>query len=124
MEVSSDEAHWPARHSYICFVNRTTAAPQLLRRTVSAASGAGRLVLVGVDQVVVGRFVEENEPETDGEAAHHGASVRDVGIASPSKDNEAERYHPAGEQHRDQAFFGGWPSILVFGADLKVVDVA
>lgn len=85
--------------------------------------GAGGLVLVRVDEVVVGRVVEEDEAEADGEAAHHGAPVRQGRVRGPREDEQPDGHEPAREHHRDEARFGGWFAVGRACADRKIVSV-
>lgn len=84
--------------------------------------GGGGLVLVRVDEVVVGRVVEEDEAEADGEAAHCGTRPRELRVGGPGEDEEADGDEPAGEHHGDEADLGGRVAV-VLGDELEVVLV-
>lgn len=84
--------------------------------------GGGGLVLVRVDEVVVGGVVEEDEAEADGEAAEGGADPVQARVGGPGEDEEADGDEPAGEHHGDEAGLGGRVAVVA-GGELEVVLV-
>lgn len=65
-------------------------------------------MLVGIDEVVIGRVVEEDEAEADGEAADCWTGPAKGGVGGPGEDEEADGNEPAGTHHGDETYFGGW----------------
>lgn len=90
--------------------------------TSLGGEGRGGLVLVGVDEVVVCRVVEEDEAEADGEAAQGGTSPGDARVGGPSKDEETDGDGPARDHHGDETDFCGRRTV-VLGHELEVVLV-
>lgn len=84
--------------------------------------GGGGLVLVRVDEVVVGGVVEEDEAEADGEAADGGADPVHVRVRRPGEDDQADGDEPARAHHGDQAVLGRGRAVEA-GRDLEVVLV-
>lgn len=84
--------------------------------------GRSGLVLVRVNQVVVGRVVEEEEAEADRETSEAGADPGQAGVRGPGKDEEADGDEPAAEHHGDQASLGRGLAV-VLGDLLEVVAV-
>lgn len=84
--------------------------------------GGGCLVLVGIDEVVVGGVVEEDEAETNGETAKCGTSPVETRVRGPGEDEETDGDEPAGDHHGVQSGFGRGFSI-VLGNLLQVVFV-
>lgn len=84
---------------------------------------AGRLVLVRVDEVVVGRVVKEDKAETHGESSHHRSPVRQMRVRRPSEDEQTDWNEPAREHHGDESRLGGWFSVGVSRANAEVVLV-
>ena len=82
-----------------------------------------RLVLVRVDEVVVGGVVQEDEAEPDGEPAHGGAPPAQPRVRRPAEDEEADGDEPAREHHGDEAGFRGRFAVRVARADGQVVRV-
>ena len=64
-------------------------APDRAEEGLGCEGGRG-LVLVGVDEIVVGRVVEEDESEADGEAAHCRAPPAESRVRGPGEDEEAD----------------------------------
>lgn len=85
--------------------------------------GAGRLVLVGVDKVVVGRVVQEDEAKADGESSHHGSPVRETRVGGPTEDEQADGDEPTGEHHRNESSFRGWFAVGGLRAETEIVLV-
>lgn len=83
----------------------------------------GRAVLVGVDEVVVGAVVDEDEAEADGEAGERGPDPGEAGEGGPREHDEADGDEPAGEHHGDQAQLGGGELACVGLDDFYVVLV-
>lgn len=83
----------------------------------------GRAVLVRVDEVVVGRVVEEDEAEADRETGERRADPDEARVRRPGEDDHAERNEPAREHHGDQAELGGRELPGVRLDDLQVVLV-
>lgn len=81
----------------------------------TSLGGQGRsgLVLVAVDEVVVGGVVEENETETHGETAETGADPDEPGIGRPGEDEQADGDEPAAEHHGDETDFGGGVAVVL-----------
>lgn len=84
--------------------------------------GGGRLVLVAVDEVVVGRVVEEDEAEADGEASEAGADPDEARVRGPGEDEQADRDAPARDHHGNKAHLGGRVSVVLLD-HLEVVSV-
>lgn len=63
--------------------------------TSLCCEGRSGLVLVGIDEVVVGRVVEEDETETNGETTHSRTSPREILVRSPGKDEKTDGNAPA-----------------------------
>lgn len=82
----------------------------------------GGLVLVGIDEVIVGGVVEEDETETDGETGKGGANPDKMGVGSPGEDEETDGDEPAGDHHGDQADLGGGLAVVLLDL-LEVVLV-
>ena len=82
----------------------------------------GRLVLVRVDQVVVGRVVEEDEAKADGQAGEAGADPGQALVGRPGENEEADGDEPAAGHHGDEADLGGRPAV-VLGHEGEVVLV-
>lgn len=79
----------------------------------------GSLVLVRVDEVVVGRVVEEDETKANGEAGEAGADPDQVRVRGPGEDEEADGDEPARDHHGDQTNLGG--GLAVVFLDLREV---
>lgn len=84
--------------------------------------GAGGLVLVRVDEVVVGRVVQKDEAEPDGEAANGRTDPVYVWVRGPGEDEKAHRDEPTRAHHRDQAVLGGGFAVEA-GRNFEVVLV-
>lgn len=79
----------------------------------------GSLVLVRVDEVVVGRVVEEDETEPNREAGEAGADPDQARVRGPGEDEEADGDEPARDHHGDQTNLGG--GLAVVFLDLREV---
>lgn len=91
--------------------------------TSLGCQGGGGLVLVRVDEVVVGGVVQEDEAETNGETTHGGTSPGEVGVRGPGKDEETDGDAPARDHHGDQTGLGGRVAVvLVDEGDVVLVD--
>lgn len=84
--------------------------------------GRGGLVLVRVDNVVVGGVVEEDKAEADGEAADGGADPVEARVRRPGEDGEADGDEPARAHHGDETVLGRGVAVPL-RRDLKVVFV-
>lgn len=80
--------------------------PEGTNKSLGGERGRG-LVLVRVDQVVVGCVIQENEAEADGEAGEAGADPDQARVRGPGEDEEADGDEPARDHHGDQPDLGG-----------------
>lgn len=83
---------------------------------------AGRLVLVAVDEVVVGGVVQEDEAEADGETADGGADPVYARVGGPGEDEQTHGDEPAGAHHGDESVLG-WGFAVEAGGCAEVVFV-
>lgn len=82
-----------------------------------------RLVLVRVDEVVVGCVVQEDEAEADGEAADRRADPVQARVRCPAEDKQTDWNEPAGEHHGNQTRLGGRLAVVLLAEfDVVVVD--
>lgn len=77
--------------------------------------GEGRrgLVLVRIDEVVVGGVIQEDEPETNGEASERGADPDQARVRGPGEDEQADGDEPARDHHGNQADLGGRLAVVL-----------
>lgn len=79
-------------------------------------------MLVAVDKVIVGRVVQEDEPEADGEPADGRADPMYVWVRRPGEDEQPHRDEPARAHHWDETVFGRGLAVEA-RRDLEVVLV-
>lgn len=111
----------PTRGIHLLGEEHHPSAPETADERLGG-EGTGSLVLVRVDEVVVGRVVQEDEAEPDPEAAEARAEPVQAGVGCPGEDDEAQRDEPAGAHHRNEAVFGGRVAVEA-GSDFEVVLV-
>lgn len=99
----------------------TASAPET-SDTRLGGKGRGGLVLVGVDQVVVCRVVEEDEAKADRPTTESGSNPVKARVRSPCKDEHSNGDEPAGEHHGDQTNLRRRLAV-VLGTHLEVVLV-
>lgn len=99
-----------------------TGTPERSDTGLGGESGSS-LVLVGVDQVVVGGVVEEDEAEADGETTESGADPDEIGVRGPGEDEQANGDEPARDHHGNQTDLGrGLAVVLVTHLEVVLVD--
>lgn len=96
-------------------------APEGTDERLGGERGSG-LVLVGIDEVVVGGVIQEDEAETDGEASQRGADPDQARVRGPGEDEQADGDEPAGDHHGDQTDLGGRLAVVLLDL-LEVVLV-
>lgn len=82
------------------------SAPERTDARLSRECGCGQ-VLVGIDEVVVGTVVEEDEAEADAPAAHCWTSPAQMWVGRPCKDEHADCDEP-GHTISGMQMFQGW----------------
>lgn len=94
-------------------------------RTDEGLSGKGRggLMLVGVDEVVVGSVVEEDETEADRKTSETRTNPVQPRVRCPGKDEETDGDEPAAEHHGNKTDLSGRSAVvLVDHLDVVIVD--
>lgn len=101
---------------------QNTAGTPETSDTRLSGKGRGGLVLIGIDQVVVCRVVEEDEAKADGPATESRSNPVKIRVRSPRKDKHSNGDKPTREHHGDQTNLRRRLAV-VLGTHLEVVFV-
>ena len=62
-------------------------------------------MLIRIHKIVIRAVIQEQEPESHGEAPHRGTPVAELGVRCPGEDKQADGDEPATAHHRHKADF-------------------
>ncbi|RAL64765.1 hypothetical protein DID88_001796 [Monilinia fructigena] len=101
-KANNEDAHWTPTVSqpriHLFGKEHRCGTPERSQKSFSRQCRR-RLMLIRINKVVIRRVIEEDEAESDGEAANGRPDPMEMRVGGPGKDEETDGDEPTGGHH-------------------------